>query len=389
VTGRVTVSDARARLVAEAVTRLFGTTGAWTIDATNTFGAGPTVLRDWARVSGTARLNDAFRARLDGDFDVRKDDTFDTRREDGRGALGGSLAWTSADRANALRGFGRLESLRSAEGSLALFPDYDYRQVGLEIDRFGMLGHGGLVYAYATRAFPDTSSRNYHEHTLSLDARTALSDPLRLEVTAFGARRLAGRDSAFGDRFTSADVELGLVYRTSEKFEFGPHGRAWGQAYDAPTPTFFDAWIWRWSVFGRLIPDALTRVELRPELEFLRTPDFGGLPDGASEDDRKAVANEEYDQLSLALEGERIAPDTWWWGTLAGGHRDYLDDGLDPSDLSSRTSFWYVDLSGFGERKLSGPLRLRASGGIRTEFHRLDVDDVTSLDLALDLRVAL
>jgi hypothetical protein len=130
-------------------------------------------------------------------------------------------------------------------------------------------------------------------------------------------------------------------------------------------------------------------LEVRPELEFLRTPDFGGLPDDASEDDRKAVANEEYDQGALALEGERIAPDTWWWGTLAGGHRDYLDDGLDPSDLSSRTSFWFVDLSGFGERKLSGRLRLRASGGIRTEFHRLETDDVTSLDLALDLRMAL
>src|SRR6185436_18454306 len=123
---------------------------------------------------------------------------FDTRREDGRGALGGSLAWTSADRANALRGFGRLESLRSAEGSLALFPDYDYRQFGLEVDRFGLLGHAGLVYAYATRSFPDTSSRNYGEHMVSLDARTTLKDPLRLEVTAFGARRIAGQDSAFG-----------------------------------------------------------------------------------------------------------------------------------------------------------------------------------------------
>ena len=388
-TGKVTVTDARARIVAEAVTRLFGTTGAWTVDATNTFGAGPTVLRDAARVSGTARVNDAFRARLDGDFDVRRDDTFDTRREDGRGALGGSLAWASADRANAARAFARIEALRSAEGSLALFPDYDYRQAGVEYDRFGLLGHAGLVYAYATRAFPDTSSRNYHEHTLALDARTALSDPLRLEATAFAARRIAREDTAYGDRFTSADVELALVYRGSETFEFGPRGRAWGQSYDAPTPTFFDAWIWRWSLFARFLPDAVTRFEVRPEVEFLRTPNFGGLPAGASEDDRKAVANEEYDQLSLALEGERIASKAWWWGTVAGGHRDYLDDGRDASDLSARTSFWYVDLSGFGERALKGPLRVRASGGLRSEFHRLDVDDVTSVDLALDLRVAL
>jgi len=34
-------------------------------------------------------------------------------------------------------------------------------------------------------------------------------------------------------------------------------------------------------------------------------------------------------------------------------------------------------------------VRVRASGGVRSEFHRLDVDDVTSLDFALDLRVRL
>ena len=389
VTGRVSVADPRARLVAEAVTRLFGTQGAWTLDAANTFGAGTTVLRDAARASGVARLSDAFRARLEGEFDVRRDDTFDTRREDGRWALGTSLLWASIDRATAARAFARTEALRSAEGSLALFPDYDFRQLGIEFDRFGLLGHAGLVYAYGTRSFPDTSARNYHEHTLALDTRTSLSDPLRLEVTAYGARRLADEDSAVGDRFASADVELGLVLREGEKFEFGPRMRAWGQSYDAPTPTFFDAWIWRWSLLGRWLPDELTRFELRPEVEFLRTPEFGGLPDDASEDDRKAVANEEYDQLSLVAEGERIGPEAWWSGTLAGGHRDYLDDGLDVNDLSARTSFWFVDLSGFGERRLNERLRLRASGGVRTEFHRLDADNVTSLDFALDLRVRL
>jgi hypothetical protein len=61
------------------------------------------------------------------------------------------------------------------------------------------------------------------------------------------------------------------------------------------------------------------------------------------------------------------------------GTATYLDDGLDPSDLSSRTSFWFVDLSGFGERKLTGRSGCSASGGIRSEFHRLEVDDVTSV----------
>jgi hypothetical protein len=89
------------------------------------------------------------------------------------------------------------------------------------------------------------------------------------------------------------------------------------------------------------------------------------------------------------LEAERLGGATWWWGTLAGGHRRYLDDGIDPNDLSARSSFWYAEASAYVDRKLTERLRLRATADLRHEFHRIEADDLTSLDLTLDLRVRL
>jgi hypothetical protein len=389
VTGRVTVQDPRARLVAEATARMFGAQGAWTFDASNTFGFGPTVLRDAASAAATTRLSNAFRARADGVFEARRDDTFDTRRQDQRAGGGASLLWTSPDRASGARVFGRLDGLRSAEGTLALFPDYDYRQLGVELDRFGLAGHGSVLYSYGTRAFPDTSARDYHEHQLSLDGRWRVSDPVRLELNAFGNRRIADQDSAIGDRFVSTDSEVGLIISRGETFEWGAKARVRGQVYDAPTPTFFNLWIWRYGLVARKLPEPLERLELRPEIELLRTPNFGGVPPGTSAEDLQAVADEEYDQLGLTAEAERMAAGAWWWGTLAGGHRHYLDDEADSGSSSARSSFWFAEGSGYAERRLTGRVRMRATFDLRFEFHRVPADNLTSLDVTLDLRIPL
>ncbi len=371
------------------MTRVFGARGRWTFDASNALGAGPTVLRDAGRAAATAGLTPLFKVRVEGEVDARRDDTFDTRRQDRRAAGRGSLLWHSADHATGARLFGRIEGLRSAEGTLVLFPDYDFRQAGFGLDRFGLAGNGSLNYAYGARAFPDTSSRNYGEHTLALDGRWQAFAPVRLEWTAFGERRHAPRDSAVGDRFVSTDSEIGLIVASSERFEWGARARVRVQDYDAPTPTFFNVWIWRYALVARLLPEPLGRIELRPEIELLRTPNFGGVPAGTSPEDLAAVANEEYDQLGLTGEAERFGDGAWWWGTLAAGHRHYLDAGADPADLSARSSFWYAEASAFIERPLSARVRLRGSADGRFEFHRVTADNLTSLDLTLGLRVRL
>jgi hypothetical protein len=278
VTGRVQNRDARARALAFAVARLDAARGRWSFTAVNDAGLGPTAWREAFDARGAARLDDRFSAGVDGGFDARRDETFDARREDRRATGGASLRYRSADLADGARLYGRIEGLRSAEGSLALFPDYDWRQAGLELDHFGLGGHVGVGYAYGTRAFPDTSSRDYREHDVTIDAALWKGGALRLETRGDVARRVAWRDSAIGDRFTSGDAQIALWFTTRPTFEWAPLARVRAQNFDAPDPTFFDVWIYRYGLAGRLLPDAARRYEVRPEVELLRTPRFGGLP---------------------------------------------------------------------------------------------------------------
>jgi len=242
------------------------------------------------------------------------------------------------------------------------------------------------VYGYGARAFPDTASRDYREHDLSFDAGLWPGGALRIETRGDMARRVAWRDSAVGDRFVSGDGQLALWVARRPEFEWGPQARLRVQHFDAPDPTFFNVWIYRYGVAARFVPDVTRRYEIRPEVEFQRTPDFGGLSPTATRADLDAVADEEYDQVSGAFELEAIAPRRWTWLTLEAGHRRYTDDTDGGTSLSVRSSFWYGDLSGFLERPLGSTLRARLTGGVRMEWHRVPADDLASVDVALELR---
>ncbi len=389
VTGRVLSQDARSRAVTFLVARATGARGRWAWSAVNDAGVGPTVRREALDTWGAARLSDQLALRLDGAFDARHDGTFDDVRADHRVAGGGDLRWTAADGATGARLFGRLEALRSAPGTFSLFPDYDYRQAGLALDRFGLAGHGALTYSYGARAFPDTARRDYREHDLALDFGMWPGTGARLEGRADVQRRVAWRDSAVGDRFVAGDGQLAIWITPSARFEWGPTARVRTQLFDAPNPTFYDVWIWRYGLAARFQPEIARRYEIRPEIEFLRTPRFGGLADTASVLDQAAVAGEEYDQVSLTLEDETFAPGRWTWLTLELGHRDYAQDTGESTSLSARSSFWYGDLSGFAERPLTGRVRLRATLDLRAEWHRPASDDLRSVDLGIELRAPL
>jgi len=389
VTGRKLAQDARSRAVGFVVARAAAAHGRLSWNAVNDAGIGPTVRREAFDTWGAERLGDRLSLRLDGAFDARKDGTFDDVREDHRAAGGASLRWTAEDLSSGARLFGRVEALRSAPGTLTLFPDYDFRQAGLELDRFGLRGHGALTYAYGARAFPDTARRDYREHDLGWDFGVWSSARWRLEGRGDAERRVAWRDSAVGDRFFSGDGQLALWFTPSPRFEWGPVARLRAQSFDAPDPTFYDVSIYRYGIAARLLPDAYRRWEVRPEIELLRTPRFGGLSDTASVFDRAAVAGEEYDQLSLTLENESLAPRRFRWVTLEAGHRQYADDADGATSLSVRSSFWYGDLSGYAERPLAGPVRLRLTVDLRAEWHRVPADDLRSVDLGLELRTPL
>jgi len=212
-----------------------------------------------------------------------------------------------------------------------------------------------------------------------------------LSLDAFGdvARRMARRDSAFGDRLWQGDTEARGTVRAGERWEFGVRSRLRFVRYDEPTPTFFDARFWRHAVFARLRLDSGFEAELRPEIEFARTPGFGRLPPDATIEDRRAVASEEYDEMALRLDLERFGGRGWWMVSPAIGRRDYSDAAATAEDLSARSDFWFAEVSGFADHRLAARVTLRASADLRLERHAVDADDATSLGLAAELRVPL
>ena len=191
-----------------------------------------------------------------------------------------------------------------------------------------------------------------------------------------------------GDRLWQGDVEARATWRAGEGLECGLRSRLRGVTYDQPTPTFFNGRFYRHAVFVRW-PGIETTLELRPEVEFARTPEFGGLPATASAEDRQAVAGEEYDELAFRAELERFTAKGWWSLAPGVGRRNYLDAATSAEDLSSRSDFWYVEVFAFADQKLGRGLTARASADLRWEEHTVASDDAQSLSVAAELRVPL
>ncbi len=385
---RTTVSDPETRIGGILIGRAVGARGRLAWQASDELRAGDTLLRNFARAGAAYATGVTSQVSLDLEADLRRDTSFGLRRQDARftGLAAGRLF--TPDRAWSSRIFARAERVRGDEVSEALFPDSDWRQAGIDLDRLWNAGTLTLNYAYGARAFPDTAARDYREHDLGLSGLWRATNRLGFDLWGSGARRLALEDAAVGDRLWQADVEARGTWRGGESTEWGLRSRVRAVEYDEPTPTFFNGRFYRHAAFVRW-GGAATTFEVRPEIEFARTPDFGGLPPTASDEDRQAVAGEEYDEVDLRLEVERFARTGWWSIVPTIGRRDYLDAATSAEDLSARSDFWFVELWAFADRRLGrGPV-LRASADLRWEEHTVPSDDARSLSVAAEVRVPL
>jgi hypothetical protein len=389
-TGRTTVSEAELRVVGLALARLAALSGRTAWQAANDLRAGPDLVRNFTRFAVQHDASARVRLTLDAEHDWRRDDTFASRREDRRLGTIEAVRWRARDLVWGARASHRFERQRTAEGALALVPDFDYQRFGLDADRaLGDAGSASFGYAYATRTFPDTSSRNYREHTASALVFAPLFGAWGLELWADGGVRDAREDSAVGDRFRQGGLDVRLTARLGDRWEAGGRGEARATEYVAPTAAFFDYVLWRWGVFARLRPDVARSIELRPEIELARTPEFGGLPPTSPLEDRLAVAREEYDQWAIRGEYESFRP-FGWYGVEAGfGRRDYAERAVRPDDVSAHSDFWLLQAGGFLDLPVTGALRARATADVWSELHDLSSDDLHSLFVSVEVRVPL
>ncbi len=389
-TGRTTVQAAETRLVGLALARLLGLSGRTSYQASNDLRAGPDYVRNFTRGAFQHDLSPRVRVTLDAEHDWRRDDTFESRREDRRLGTIEAVRWRSVDRAWGARVSHRFEAQRTAAGALALVPDFNYQRFALDADRaLGEAGSVSLGYAYALRAFPDTSSRDYHEHAVSSLAFVPLPGAWSLELWADGGVRDAANDSAVGDRFHQGGIDARVTARIDDRWEAGVRGEVRGNRYAEPTAAFFDYVISRWAAFARLRPSVSRAIELRPEIEFARTPDFGGLPETSPLADRLAVAREEYDQIALRAEYEDFRPSGWFGVELGFGRRDYAERAERPDDVSAHSDFWLVSAGGFLDLPVTGKLRARATADLWSELHDLSSDDLHSVFLSAEVRIPL
>lgn len=385
---RTTVSDPEIRIGGLGIVRLVGLRGRLAWQVADELRAGNTLLRNFTTAGASFATGATTVASLDLEADLRRDTSFGLHRSDSRlGALAAGR-WFTRDRAWSSRLFARAERVRGDEASALLFPDFDWRQAGIDLDHLWSAGTATVNYAYGARAFPDTAARDYREHDLGVSGLWRASDRLGFDAWGSAARRLAENDSAIGDRLWQGDLEARGTWRAGLDLEVGLRARLRGVTYDEPTPTFFNGRFYRYAAFVRR-SGIETTLELRPEVEFARTPAFGGLPAGASDEDRQAVAGEEYDELAVRIEVERFTAAGWWSLTPGVGRRDYLDAAASAEDLSARSDFWYLELAGFFDRKLSRGLTARATADVRWEEHTVRTDDARSLTVAAELRVPL
>ena len=389
---RVAIDDPETRAGAIALVRLVGVRGRTAFHLANEARAGDALLRNVARAGVAYAAGERSRLTLDVEADGRSDTSFGVKRRDLRlGAVAAGRV-SSEDRLSGGRLFARADRVRGHEegDGLRLFPDFDFVQAGVDLDRlWGASGTASLGYALGARSFPDTAVRNHLEHVLAASALWRLDERWSLDLFADGGRRAAREEAAVGDRMWHADVELRLTRRAGEQWEIGARSRARGMRYDAPDPTFFDSRFWRHAVFARRRSDGGLEVELRPEVEFARTPRFGRLPPTASAGDRRAVAGEEYDEWALRGEVERFGTAGWWTVSPALGRRSYLEAARSAEDLSSRSDFWFAEVTAFADRRLARGLVVRGSADFRLEDHAIASDDAKSVSVAAELRVPL
>ena len=388
-TGRTTASNPTSRLVALGFGVFdWGDPTGSRLRIDGRAAAGEKLLQTQLYLDARHRLQPLWRSILAAQVQYRDDSSYEVGLRDFKtsarlGVERGNDDLSQTIRAQYLFDLSRGEN----EDGTDYFPDYDSHRLAIVYDRFAWSGtEWGAGLTAGHRAFPDTTQRNHWIYTGEGRFRTGVGGRTALEALALAERRHAPDSAAVGDRFWHGDLDV--RGRLGVAGEWSIEGRAaWsGTQYDEPSATFIDHVVWQTELGMRYeeIPGRLFRP--RFAAQFLRVPDGGGLPSNTPSTELRSAEAEEFDEFTGRLDLDVLARLSWLNLYGAFGRRDYLIEAGDEGSLLARSSYWLVDVGGFGEVTLGSAVRLRLSGDLHYELHDVTSDDLTSLFLSTELR---
>jgi hypothetical protein len=389
-TGRTSVSDPQGRLQALGSAQLqlsYG--GASRIRIEDRVSAGELLLSNVFLIDWRHQISPTWRSVFRTELGYRQDRSFEFEQTDIRETALLGLERRTPDLSTVWRAEYRFNlATNDTKSGLTFYPDYYFHRLTLGFDRFNWIGpEWGLSYTLGFRSFPDTTLRNYANHVVEARFRMRSSNGAEIEFRGNLDRRSAEQEMAIGDRFTAAEGDLFLRYPVVPgKWTLGAYGGFFGTAYDDPDPAYFNNVIPRAeaSIRYERFPD--WTVTSRLQAQVLRVPEGGGLGDPFQDGDAFNAAHEEYDQLGLRMDVERMGATTWFFFSPSFGRRNYRFSSQAEGDLLARSSYWFGQLSAFAETRLGPFLRARISADLFRERHDIVSDDLTSIYMASELR---
>jgi hypothetical protein len=391
--GRHTVSDPEGRLqaLADAFLRL-GYGGESRLRLENRLSAGEKLIRNLFFLDWKHEMGGRWRWLVRNELAYRRDSSFGPLQQDVREVALVGLEKRSADLSTSWRLDYRfdLAETRNDRG-ISFYPNYRYHRFSVGFDRFNWMGpEWGLRYTLGVRAFPDTSVRNYIDHAIESRFRLRSAGGIGFEWRGFVDRRSAREAIALGDRYLYGEAEARLrLPLVPNRWIVEVMGGFRGTSYDIPNAAYFHNTIPRAEVSLRFEQFPHWTATTRLMTEILRVPGGGGLGDPEVDADAANAAREEYGQLAVRVDLERLGERAWFFISPSAGRRDFRRGATAETNLLARSSYWFAQVNTFAETRLGPVVLFRISLDLLHERHDIVSDDLTSLYLASELRYVL
>lgn len=371
--------ETRVAAVARAEMALGSADGRWHLRLAPDASIGDKAVRVGTSASLRGRLGELTRLTLEPRVEYDRDEGFGMLRRDWRASFVGRLRRLSLDELGSLRVTAGSEVVRAAADSDPFVLSLTSARAALGYGRSPLFGWDWDVeYGAVARVFRDSTARDHVEHRLGAVLREDFEGGHSVALSIDADRRMALRDvPGSRDRFAQ------LHARVEPAFALGPN---WGLRaelqteivrYDTPDSLIeFDYRLSGGRLWVRREFGTSWRVSTGPRAEWLEAP---------------LSPTENYREVAWQADVERLTGTAWWNLAPAAGHRRYdpAPSAALATDLvarATRSSFDFLEVSGFFDQPVPWGVRFRALGTARVERHANPDHDARSLYFSVDVR---